>query len=128
MVLRADEAPEGSALGKPDMPDEIQKIHKEAGKLRRLYAEAKKFTEAPPPTTVTTMATIPPPENAGPKQLTFEQMQEMKKAWKANYPGELLTVENTPGPRYWSNTYSMLQPGRSKGYGPWTKITSKMVE
>ena len=52
----------------------------------------------------------------------------MKKAWKANYPGELLTDENTLGPRHWSNTYSMLQPGRSKRYDPWTKITSKMEE
>ena len=126
MVLRDDDAPEGSALGKPDMPDEILKIHKEAGKLRRLYAEAKKLTEASPPTPVTTMATIPPPENAGPPQLTFEQIQEMKKAWKANYPGELPTDENTPGPRYWSNTYSMLQSGRSKRYDPWTKITFKL--
>ena len=55
-------------------------------------------------------------------------MKEMKQAWKTNYPGELLTDDSTPGPRYWTMTYSVLQPGRAKRYVPWTKITSNMEE
>ena len=84
LVLRDDDAPEGNALNKPDMPGEVLNNHKEAGKLRRLYAEARKLTETPPPTAITTVSMLPPPENAGPPKLTFEQMKEMKKAWKAN--------------------------------------------
>ena len=40
-VLRDDAAPEGNALEKQDLPDAAQTIHREADKLRRLYAEAK---------------------------------------------------------------------------------------
>ena len=41
-VLRDGPAPEGEALQNPQMPDGALKIHKESGKLRRLYSECKK--------------------------------------------------------------------------------------
>ena len=58
----------------------------------------------------------------------MEQQKEMKSTWKGNYPGELLTDDNTPGVRYWSRTYAMLRSGHAKQYVPWTKITSKTEE
>ena len=99
-VLRDDASPEGNALETPDMSDAALTIHTEAGKLRRLYAEAKHLSTIASAPETTVLAADPTPEPQGPPKLAFEQMKEMKNTWKENSPGELLTDDNTPGPRY----------------------------
>ena len=95
-VLRDDAAPEGNALERPDLPDAALKIYMEAGKLRRLYAEAKQISSLTAAPSTALAVPVPPPEPQGPPKLTHEQMKEMKATWKIHYPGELLTDENTP--------------------------------
>ena len=48
-ILREDEPPEGNALSKPRMSDSARKVHVEAGRIRRLYAESKALLLCPSP-------------------------------------------------------------------------------
>ena len=64
-VLRDDPALDGNALEQPDLPDAASKIHKEAGKLRRLYAEAKHLSVIAPTPNTTVFGHRPSPRASG---------------------------------------------------------------
>ena len=40
-----------------------------------------------------------------PPRLTLETQNELRSAFRANYPGELLDTNSTPGQRYWAQIY-----------------------
>ena len=71
----------GGSLGLPNITDPMVKIHVEAGRLRRLYADCKHMTTAEPGQQ-TALAVAPPRldfEGAPPPILSLESMTSMKK-------------------------------------------------
>ena len=99
-------------------------MHVEAGRIRRLYAECKVLIS-----NTATSSTAGPPsqldwEGAPPPRLSQEAMTGMKANFKTNYPGEILNPENTPGPRYWANTYARFRHGAKKNI--WTGPRSRL--
>ena len=46
----------------------------------------------------------PPPP---PPKLTLETQNELRSAFQANYPGELLDTNSTPGQRYWAQVFTL---------------------
>ena len=130
-ILRDDESPEGNALNKKDMSDSALKVHIQAGRLRRLYADCKALTTVSEPGPSTAMAVTPPNmnwEGAPPPKLSEESKNAMKTAWRKNYPSEILDDNTQPGPRYWAKVFHMLKDGSPKKYDVWTKIMSKADE
>ena len=52
---------------------------------------------------------------------------QLKQAFRANYPGELLTPDPTPGPRLLAAIFQMLRPENRLQWPPWTQIACGRV-
>ena len=63
--------------------------------------------------------------DAPPPRLTLETQNELRSASRANYQGELLDSNSTPGKRYWALVYHSLKPENRLARTPWTQIISE---
>ena len=122
-ILKTGTAPEGGVLG-PDIPDAAARKHVDAGRLRRLYAESKAWVDGSSASSSGGAPAALDFEGAPPPRLSHEAMVGMKRAFRTNYPSEILHDDNTPGPRYWAKVYAMLKDGKTLKWDEWTKITS----
>ena len=50
---------------------------------------------------------------------------ELRSAFQANYPGELLDSNSTPGQRYWALVCGSLKPENRLAWTPWTQIINE---
>eukprot|EP00959_Pyramimonas_sp_CCMP1952_P403281 8450091-Pyramimonas_sp.AAC.1 len=65
------------------------------------------------------MSDVPPP------RLGREIQNELRGAFRSNYPGEILDPDSMPGQRYWAQLYHMRRPDSSITWTPWTQIISE---
>ena len=63
--------------------------------------------------------------DACPPRLTLETQNELRSAFRAYYPGELLDSNSTPGQRYWALVYHSLKPNNRLAWTPWNQIISE---
>ena len=110
-ILKTDQAPMGGVLG-PDIPDSAVRKHVDAGRLRRLFSESKALVDGSSASSSGGAPAALDFEGAPPPRLSHEAMVGMKRAFRTNYPSEILHEENTPGPSHWANVYAMLKDGK----------------
>ena len=81
LILRDGPSPMGNALGNPDISNGVLKIHAVAGKIRRIYAEAKTMSEPNPQASTAVALPVPPRldwEGAPPPQISQETILVLK--------------------------------------------------
>ena len=93
----------------------------QAGAVRHLWHEASRLPAAGALALPSAPASSGDWQEPPPPKLRPEKMQEMKEVFRRCYPSELLDEDNTPGVRYWSAVYEMLQKNQLK-WLPWTSI------
>ena len=55
----------------------------------------------------------------------WRHKNELRSAFRANFPGELLDSNSTPSQRYWALVYPFLKPENRLAWTPWTQIISE---
>ena len=63
--------------------------------------------------------------DAPPPRLALNTQNELRSAFRANYPGELLDSNSTPGQRYRALVYHSLKPENRLAWTQWTQIISE---
>ena len=118
-------------LGLGVLTDENYSFSPQAGRLRRLWAECSSICNGSPPQgALGAQPTQTKPQlelmwqDAPPPRVDVEIWRQLKMAFLANYPSEILNRSNTPSEMYFAKVYEACLPGRALKWVPWKNILS----